>query len=80
MMSDMAECNQHVVPKDDRWAVRKQGAMRSTKVFSNQREAINFARDVARKQSGELFIHKADGTIHERRSYGNNPSPPPDKK
>lgn len=76
----MAKSNQHVVPKDGGWAVRKQGATKATKIFTNQSEAVQFARGVAKKQSGELFIHKADGTIRERRSYGNDPCPPRDKK
>lgn len=76
----MAKSNQHVVPKDGGWAVRKQGASRATKVFNTQTEAVQFARNVAKKNSGELYIHRADGTIRDRKSYGNDPCPPRDKK
>ncbi len=76
----MAKSNQHVVPKDGGWAVRKQGAAKITKVFNTQNEAVQFARNVAKKNSGELFIHKADGTIRDRKSYGTDPCPPRDKK
>ena len=75
----MVKNSQHVVPKDGGWAVRKQGAVKATKVFSTQNEAVQFARNVARKQSGELFIHKADGTIRERQSYC-HPSSSPGKR
>lgn len=67
----MVRKSQHVVPKDGGWAVRKQGAVKVTKVFSTQSDAVQFARNVAKKQSGELFIHKADGTIRDRKSYDN---------
>ena len=76
----MAKSNQHVIPEDGGWAVRKQGAARVTKVFNTQNEAVQFARTLAKKNSGELFIHKADGTIRDRKSYGNDPCPPRDKK
>ncbi len=76
----MTKSNQHVVPKDGGWAVRKQGAARATKVFGTQTEAVAFARNVAKRNSGELFIHGADGTIRDRKSYGNDPCPPRDKK
>ncbi len=65
----MAKSNQHVVPKDRGWAVRKQGSVKATKIFKTQTEAVKFARVVAKKNSGELFIHKADGTIRDRQSY-----------
>ena len=76
----MVKNSQHVVPKDGGWAVRRQGAVKFTKVFGTQNEAVQFARNVARKQSGELFIHKADGTIRDRKSYCNDPCPPQDKR
>ena len=75
----MVTNSQHVVPRHGGWAVRKQGAVKATKVFSTQDEAIQFARNVAKKQSGELFIHKADGTIRERKSYC-QPAPPQGKR
>ncbi len=75
----MAQINQHVVPKNGGWAVRKQGSAKATKIFTKQSEAIQFARSVAQRHSGELYIHEADGTIRERRSYGNDPCPPRDK-
>ena len=36
----MGKSNQHVVPKDGGWAVRRQGAHRVTKVFDTQGEAV----------------------------------------
>ncbi len=76
----MGKSNQHVVPKDGSWAVRKQGSSRATKVFTTQNDAVKFARGVAKKGCGELFIHRPDGTVRSRQSYGSDPCPPRDKR
>ncbi len=72
----MTTKNQHVVPRGDKWAVRKEGAERVTRHFDTQREAIEVARGLARNQGGEVFIHGRDGRIRERDSYGKDPFPP----
>ena len=68
---------QHVVPRGDRWAVRKSGSDRVTRKFDTQREAIEVAREFARNQGAEVYIHGRDGRIRERNSYANDPFPPP---
>jgi hypothetical protein len=68
--------NQHVVPVDGEWGVRAQGSSRLTSVFDTQGEAIDSARDIARNQHSELFIHGRNGQIRERDSHGNDPYPP----
>lgn len=68
--------NQHVVPRDDAWAVRGAGASRDTRRFATQREAIDAARRIARNQGSELLVHGRDGRVRERRSYGDDPHPP----
>ena len=72
----MAKRNQHVVPHDGGWAVRGAGSRRASSVHSTQEEAINAAREIARNQRSELFIHRKDGRIRDRSSYGNDPFPP----
>ena len=72
----MAKRNQHVVPHDDGWAVRGAGSQRATSVHPTQREAADAAREIARNQGSELFVHRRDGRIRERSSYGNDPFPP----
>ncbi|PTQ84864.1 DUF2188 domain-containing protein [Nitrosomonas ureae] len=72
--------SQHVVPNPNGgWSVRKTGASRASKVFEKQTEAIDYARTKARDEKTELYIHRRDGTIRERDSYGNDPMPPKDK-
>ena len=41
-----------------------------------QAKAIQRAREIARNQESELFIHGKNGRIRERDSYGNDPFPP----
>ena len=67
---------QHVVPRDSKWAVRRTGSNRVTRRFDTQREAIDAARELARKQGTEVFIHGRDGRIRERDTYGADPFPP----
>jgi hypothetical protein len=67
----------HVVPRArGEWAVRNSGAAKATRVFDTQAEAIRFGRDAARKDGVELYVHRRDGTIRERDSYGRDPHPP----
>ena len=72
----MPRKGQHVVPREGKWAVRKAGADRITRCFDNQHDAIEAARDIARNQETELYIHGRDGRIRARDSYGKDPHPP----
>ena len=68
--------NQHVVPYGNEWAVRAEGNGRPTSIHRTQAEAIDAAREIARNQESELVIHRSDGRIRERDSYGSDPLPP----
>jgi hypothetical protein len=68
--------NVHVVPRGKEWAVKKEGGSRATAVTKTQGEAINIAREQAKKNSSELLIHGKNGQIREKNSYGNDPYPP----
>ncbi len=68
---------QHVVPgANGGWAVRQAGASRASKTFDTQDAAIQYARDRARREHAELYVHRKDGTIRDRNSYGSDPHPP----
>ena len=75
----MTKKGTHVVPRDNGWAVRKEGASRASKIFTTQADAVKYARELAQKEKAELYVHRRDGTIRERSSYGNDPFPPKDK-
>ncbi len=72
----MTKRNQHVVPRNDGWAVKGAGAERATVVVNTQQEAIDRARNIARNQGTELLIHGRDGRIRERDSHGKDEFPP----
>ncbi len=72
--------NQHVVPVGNDWGVRGEGNERLTRIHDTQAEAIEDARDIAINQRSEVVIHRRDGRIRDKDSYGNDPFPPRDKK
>ncbi|NMW21429.1 MAG: DUF2188 domain-containing protein [Chlorobiaceae bacterium] len=72
----MIKNSRHVVPRQGGWAVKKSGASRASKVFDTQEDAITYGRSQAKKESGELYVHRKDGTILKRDSYGHAPNPP----
>ncbi len=68
--------NVHTVPTDDGWANRREGAKRATSTHATKAEAQAAGRAAAMKDGVEHLIHKKDGTIGNRNSYGNDPHPP----
>ena len=73
--------NQHVVPNQKGgWSVRASGATRASRSFETQADAVAHARDVAKREHVELYVHRRDGTIRDRNSYGSDPFPPKDRK
>ena len=67
----------HVVPHSGMgWGVKKEGNQRSSFTYNTQRQAIEKAREIARKEHLELSIHDLNGQIREKDSYGNDPFPP----
>ncbi len=72
----MASKNQHVVPHQDGWAVKGEGNQRATSVHDTQQQAFDAARQIARNQQSELVIHRPDGRIRDKNSYGHDPFPP----
>ena len=71
--------NQHVVPHDGKWAVRGERNKRVTSIHETQRDAIDAARQIAQQQRTEVVIHRPNGRIRDKDSYGNDPCPPEDK-
>ena len=76
----MGSKDRHVVPHGSDWAVRRPGAERVASTHDTQREAIDRARDIARQTGGEVVIHRRDGRIRDKDSYGKDPFPPRDTK
>ena len=72
--------NQHVVPRGNNWGVRGEKNARITSTHPTQGKAIEEARRIAINQRSEVVIHRKDGTIRDKDSYGNDPHPPKDRK
>lgn len=65
-----------VVPASGNWAVKHNGNTLSTHVLKST--AVDAGVKVARANApSQLFIHRADGTIEDERTYGSDPYPPP---
>ena len=61
--------NQHVVPYEDAWAVRREGNKRITSKHRKQSTAIRKAKTLAKRKKADVVIHRASGGIRERISY-----------
>lgn len=72
----MTSRNQHVVPYKGSWAVRGAGNERVTSTHDTQAAAARAAREIAINQKSEVVIHRPNGEIRDRNSYGNDPFPP----
>jgi len=68
--------NLHVVPRIDGWVVRVERRSRATSIHASKREAVDAARQLAKKTGTQVVIHGRDGRIKERDSYSSDPLPP----
>ena len=76
----MAKPDYHVVPRDEKWAVVREGGRRASSLHPTQEKAIQAGRRLAQSEKTELVIHRPDGRIRDSDSFGNDPHPPRDKK
>jgi hypothetical protein len=51
----------HIVPSQDGWSVKREGAVRSTAVRATRDEALKAAKEL--KSAERIIIHNPDGTI-----------------
>lgn len=67
----------HVIPNPHGgWAVKKGDASRASRTFDTQEDAIAWGKQASRNEAAEIVIHRPDGTIRSRDSYGSDPYPP----
>ena len=76
----MVKKNVHVVPNGKGWAVKPEGAAKPLSTHRTQGAASDAGRKVAKQNQSELVIHRPNGQIRDKDSYGNDPCPPKDKK
>lgn len=76
----MSKKSNHVVPSSSGWSVKKSGADRASRTFDTKDKAVEYGRELSKNERTELFIHKSNGMIQNRNSYGRDPNPPKDRK
>ncbi len=69
--------DQHVTPHPSGgWQVKGSGNERATARTTTQADAISIARGIAINKQSEVIIHRPNGQIRDKNSYGNDPFPP----
>lgn len=69
--------NQHVTTHPNGgWQVKGSGNSRATARTNTQSDAISIAREIAINQQSEVVIHRPNGQIRDKNSYGSDPFPP----
>lgn len=76
----MAKKNVHVVPSGNRWAVKTAGSSKPLSNHQTQQAATAAGRKVAQSNQSELVIHRPNGQIRDKDSYGGDTVPPKDQK
>lgn len=71
--------NVHVVPNGNNWQVKPEGG-RPVSNHRTQGAAEQAAKPIARQNQSEVVIHRPNGQIRDKDSFGNDPNPPKDKK
>jgi len=72
--------NVWISPRGDGWAVQREGSQRASVVTPTKAEAEKIGRGVAKEAGVELIVHKKDGTIGSKDSFGHDPNPPKDSE
>jgi Uncharacterized protein conserved in bacteria (DUF2188) len=78
--TNMTKKDYHVVPHENGWAVKREGAERASSIHRTQGEAIEEGRRLAQSGHTELVVHRPNGQIRDTDSYGHDPVPPKDTK
>lgn len=68
------KANVWTVPHEGRWANKREGAKRVSRVFDSKADAQAAGRITAQREKVEHVILKRDGELGERNSYGNDPA------
>lgn len=57
--------NEHILPRNNGWAVKREGSKRASKIFPKKDQAVAFAKKKSIRNESSVFVHKMDGTIQE---------------
>jgi uncharacterized protein YdaT len=75
------EKNVHVTYHKDKdlWAVVRDNYDKVSAYLNTKQDAVDRAKSIAKRDHVELLIHRKNGFITDRESYGNDPCPPKDR-
>lgn len=76
----MSKRNVHVVPSGRKWAVKVEGASGVESSHLTQQAAQEAGRRLAKQNQSELVVHRPNGQIRDKDSYGPDSCPPRDTK
>jgi len=66
----MAKNSRHVVPAPTGgWSVRKTGATRASKNFDRQSDAVSYAKNLAKREKADVYVHGKSGMVRDHTSY-----------
>ena len=69
--------NVWVTTHGDKWAVKIAGSDKVSKVFERKADALEYAKNLAKKEKTELISQKRNDRINLKNSYGHdNPNTP----
>jgi len=57
--------HEHVVPREEGWAVRAAGSERPSSIFQTRAEAIDYAKELAQKHNVCMVVHDDEGKFKE---------------
>jgi uncharacterized protein YdaT len=53
----------HVIPQNDKWAVKSEGSSKAARVLPKKDAAISQAKRIAKHSSKDVVVHRKDVTI-----------------
>lgn len=63
------EARFHVVPHDERWAIKKEGNDHPEFTTDKKSEAVQKAKDLAKEAGTFVYIHNEEGRIEDQINY-----------
>ena len=76
----MGKKNVHVVPNGNGWSTKLEGTDKPLSNHRTQQAASDAGKKIAQQNQSELIIHRPNGQIRDKDSFGNDSCPPKDKK
>ena len=67
----------HIIPKDNNWAIKKEGADRLSGIHDNKQDAIKEVQKIAKNNTpSQIIVHDKHGVIQTEWTYGKDPYSP----